>query len=109
MQYTNGVFLLWLYFGAVIPGVWYVWVIRERRDGKEFALSLAFLSWIRTVDGIVAVVAGSVAAFGVYVAVYLRDPTWGSSALQPLTLHGGMYSAFVTTSGLASLTGQKNT
>jgi hypothetical protein len=107
MQYTNGVFLLWLFFAAVIPGAWCVWVLRTKREGTARALSLDFLKWFGTVNGLVAVVAGGVAAFAVYTAVYLRDPTWGSSALQPLTLYGGMFSAFVTTSGLASLTGHK--
>ncbi len=107
MQYTNGVFLLWLYAFAVIPGAWCVWVLRSQRDGNDDALSLEFMEWAISVKGLVALVAGSVAAFAVYVGVYLRDPTWGSSALQPLTLYGGMFSAFVTTSGLASLTSQK--
>lgn len=107
MQYTNGVFLLWLFFAAVIPGAWCVWVLRTKRDGTEIAVNLDFLKWVGTVNGLVAVVAGGIAAFAVYTAVYLRDPTWGSSALQPLTLYGGMFSAFVTTSGLASLTGHK--
>ena len=106
MQYPNGVFLLWLYFGAIIPGAWCMWVIREKRDGD--ALSRDFPAWAKSIDGVVAIVAGSVSAFAVYIAVYLRDPTWGSSALQPLTLYGGMFSAFVTTSGLASLTGKKS-
>jgi hypothetical protein len=106
MQYPSGVFLLWLYFGAIIPGSWCLWVIKGERDGDESALGLEFLKWVITVDGVVAVVAGGFAAFAVYIAVYLRDPTWGSSALQPLTLYGGMFSAFVTTAGIASLTGR---
>jgi hypothetical protein len=62
MQYTNGVFLLWLYAFAVIPGAWCLWVIREKRDGNQSAFSLDFLKWIFTVNGIVAIVSGSVAA-----------------------------------------------
>jgi hypothetical protein len=109
MQYPNGVFLLWLYFGAIIPGAWCLWVIKGKRDGDLPALGLlAFLKWVFSVDGLIAVVTGSVAAFAVYVAVYLRDPTWGSSALQPLTLYGGMFSAFVTTANIASLTGNRS-
>jgi hypothetical protein len=108
MQYPNGVFLLWLYFGTVIPGAWCVWVINAKRDGTSGALSRDFLKWAKSINGVVAIVAGGVSAFAVYMAVYLRDPTWGSSALQPLTLYGGMFSAFVTTSGLASLTGKKS-
>lgn len=107
MQYTNGTFLLWLYFGAILPGAWCVWVLRSKRPGDKYALSTAFPKWLLQVDGLVALVAGSIAAFAVYVGIYLRDPTWGSSALQPLTLYGGMFSAFVTTSGLASLSGHK--
>jgi hypothetical protein len=107
MQYSNGVFLLWLYFAAIIPGAWCVWVLRSNRDGGSGAFTLDFFKWAVTVNGLVALVAGSVAAFAVYTGVYLRDPTWGYSGLQPLTLYGGMFSAYVTTSGLASLTGKK--
>jgi tetratricopeptide (TPR) repeat protein len=107
MQYQNGVFLLWLYFAAAIPGAWCVWVLKRPRDGTASALSRDFFQWAGTVNGLVALVSGGIAAFAVYTAVYLRDPTWGSSALQPLTLFGGMFSAFVTTSGLASLASQK--
>jgi hypothetical protein len=107
MQYSNGVFLLWLYFAAVIPGAWCVWVLRSNRQGTQSALSRDFFAWATSVNGLVALVSGSIAAFAVYTGVYLRDPTWGYSGLQPLTLYGGMFSAYVTTSGLASLTGQK--
>ncbi len=90
MQYTNGIFLLWLYFLAFVPRAWCVWIIREKVDGTKPTLSLDFLDWVFTINGIVAVVAGSVAAFAVYVAVYLRDPTWGR-ALQLLTLYGACF------------------
>jgi hypothetical protein len=107
MQYANWAFLLWLYFAAAIPGTWCVWVLRSARNGNETALSLEFFTWAKTVSGLVALVAGGIAAFAVFTAVYLRDPTWGYSGLQPVTLYGGMFSAFVTTSGLASLASQK--
>jgi hypothetical protein len=107
LQYANWAFLLWLYFAAAIPGAWCVWVLRSARQGKDGALSLEFFTWATTVSGLVALVAGGIAAFAVFTAVYLRDPTWGYSGLQPVTLYGGMFSAFVTTSGLASLAGQK--
>ena len=107
MQYANWVFLLWLYFAAAIPGAWCVWVLRRPRDGTASALSIDFFKWAGTVGGIVALISGGIAAFAVYTAVYLRDPTWGSNVLQPFTLYGGMFSAFVTTSGLSSLTSQK--
>jgi hypothetical protein len=107
LQYANWAFLLWLYFAAAVPGIWCVWVLRSARNGTENALSLEFFTWAKTVSGLVALVAGGIAAFAVFTAVYLRDPTWGYSGLQPVTLYGGMFSAFVTTSGLASLTSQK--
>lgn len=107
LQYSNWAFLLWLYFAAAIPGIWCVWVLRSGRNGTDGALSLSFFTWAKTVSGLVAIVAGGIAAFAVFTAVYLRDPTWGYSGLQPVTLYGGMFSAFVTTSGLASLTSQK--
>jgi hypothetical protein len=107
MQYPNGLFLIWLYVAAIAPGAWCLWVIRAKRNGSGGALSWDFLEWAKSINGVVAIVAGGVSAFAVYTAVYLRDPTWGSSALEPLTLYGAMFSAFVTTSGLASLTGEK--
>jgi hypothetical protein len=107
MQYSNWAFLLWLYFAATIPGIWCVWVLRSTRNGTDSAFSSEFFKWANTVSGLVAIVAGGIAAFAVFTAVYLRDPTWGYSGLQPVTLYGGMFSAFVTTSGLASLTSQK--
>lgn len=109
MQYTNGVFLLWLLLGAIVPGAWCIWVIRKKRGNGSRAFSTDFFNWAFSIDGVIAIVVGSVTAFSVYMAVYLRDPTWGSSALQPLTLYGSMFSAFVTTSGLASLTSAKGT
>jgi hypothetical protein len=99
MQFINGGLLLWLYAAAVIPATWCVWVISTRRDRGQRAFSLGIIRWMLQVRGIVSVVGGGVAAFAVYTATYLRDPTWGSSALQPLTLYGAMFSAFVTTSG----------
>jgi hypothetical protein len=107
MQYSNWAFLLWLYFAAVIPGIWCVWVLRSGRNGTQSAVSPDFFGWARSVSGLVALVSGGIAAFAVFTAVYFRDPTWGYSGLQPVTLYGAMFSAFVTTSGLASLTSQK--
>jgi hypothetical protein len=104
MQFINGGLLLWLYAAAVIPAIWSVWVISTRRDRRQGAFSLDIIRWMLQVRGIVSVVGGGVAAFAVYTATYLRDPTWGSSALQPLALYGAMFSAFVTTAGLAHLT-----
>ncbi len=103
MQFINGGLLLWLYAAAVIPAIWCVWVISTRRDRRQRAFSLCIFKWMLEVRGVVSVVGGGVAAFAVYTATYLRDPTWGSSALQPLTLYGAMFSAFVTTAGLAHL------
>ena len=103
MEYPNGTFLIWLWVGAIIPGAWCLWVLRDKQQGTRPAFSRQFIGWLLTISGLVSVVVGSVAAFAVYVAVYLRNQTWGSSALQALTLYGAMFSAFVTTGGIASL------
>jgi hypothetical protein len=107
LQYIHGILLLWLYLLVLIPGTWCLWVIKTSREGDNPFLDRSIWHWFKTVNGVVSVVAGGVAAFGVYVATYLRDPTWGSSALQPLALYGAMFSAFVTTAGLAQLAGKK--
>jgi hypothetical protein len=105
MQFPNGVFLIWLFAGVIIPGAWCLWVIKDKPTSTDNALGPNFVKWLITINGVVAVVSGSVAAFAVYVAVYLRNPTWDGSALRVLTLYGSMFSAFVTTAGIASLTG----
>jgi hypothetical protein len=56
MQYQNGVFLLWLYFAAALPGAWCVWVLKRPRDGTDSALSTDFFKWAGTVGGLVALV-----------------------------------------------------
>jgi hypothetical protein len=103
MQYVHGMLLIWLYVAAVLPGIWCLWVLKTSRDGREPAISREIFAWLRTVNGAVSVAAGSIAALSVYIATYLRDPTWGSSTIQPLALYGAMFSAFVTTAGLAQL------
>jgi hypothetical protein len=104
IQFINGTLLIWLYVAAIIPGIWCLWVLNTQRDGTCGAFDLKIFDWLVEVSGVVSVVAGAVAAFAVYIATYLRDPTWGSSALQPLTLYGAMFSAFVTTAGITHLT-----
>jgi hypothetical protein len=107
MQYVHGFLLFSIFFLlTLIPGTWCLWVVKTNRNGTESALSKSIFSWPFTVQGIVAVIVASVAAIGVYIATYLRDPTWGSSVLQPLSLYGGMFTAFVTTGGIAQLAGK---
>jgi len=104
MQYVHGVVLLWLLAFTVLPGTWVLWVVHSRRDPGVSAFAPgALLDWVVTVGGIVAVVTGGVAAFAVYTASYLKDPTWGTSALQFLTLFGAMFSAFITSAGVTQL------
>jgi hypothetical protein len=108
MQYVHGSLLFSIFFLlTLIPGTWCLWVVKTNRKGADNALSKSFFSWPFTVQGIVAVVVAGIAAIGVYIATYLRDPTWGSSVLQPLSLYGGMFTAFVTTGGIAQLAGKE--
>lgn len=108
MQYIHGTVLFWLVFAAVVPGTWLLWVTkREINDSNRGAFNKEWLSWILSVGGIVATVTGTVAAFSVYAATYLKDPTWGSSALQLISLYGAMFSAFVATSGIAHAGAQR--
>jgi hypothetical protein len=103
MQYVHGMLLIWLYVGAVLPGIWCLWVLKTSRDSRKPALSRDIITWLQTVNGTISVGVGGIAALSVYIATYLRDPTWGSSAIQPLTFYGAMFSAFITTAGLAQL------
>lgn len=104
MQYVHGFILLWLFLPVIVPGAWVLWVLNTRREHTANAFAVReLLKWVRTVGGLVAVVTATVASVGVYVATFLRDPTWGASALEPLSLFGAMFSAFVTTGGITQL------
>jgi hypothetical protein len=103
MQYVHGTMLLWLVLLAVIPGAWLLWVTKRDLpdDGKAPPVTSQLFRWMWSVGGLIAVVTGCVAAFSVYVATYLKDPTWGSAPYQAISLYGAMFSAFIATAGIA--------
>jgi hypothetical protein len=110
MQFVHGAVLWWLFLPIIVPGTWVLWVLRTQRGSEDPALAFREIwRWIRQVGGVGSVVSGTVAAVGVYIGTYVRDQTWGSSALQPVTLFGAMFSAFITTAGLTQLTHGKVT
>lgn len=110
MQFVHGAVLWWLFLPIVVPGTWVLWVLRTQRNSDAPALAFREIwRWIWKVGGVGSVVSGTVAAVGVYIGTYVRDQTWGSSALQPVTLFGAMFSAFITTAGLTQLTHGKMT
>jgi hypothetical protein len=101
MQYIHGAALLWLLFFVVLPASWLLWITkRERTSDYDSALSWDWLEWLLSVTGVIAIVTGAVAAISVYVATYLKDPTWGSGAFQATALYGAMFSAFIATAGI---------
>jgi hypothetical protein len=102
MQYVHGGFLLWLVAAAIIPGAWLLWISKTSpSDRPTFFVGWAWFDWMLEPAGLIAVVTGSVAAFSVYVATYLKNPTWGASAYQSIALYGAMFSAFIATSHIA--------
>jgi len=105
MQYLHESVLLWLLLLAMLPGTWVLWVVHTSRKPAQRAVDPREMGrWLMSVEGVVSVAAGGVAATSVFIGTYLRDPTWGSSALQPITLYGAMFSAFVTTAALTQIT-----
>lgn len=101
MQYTHPGKVLWLLVFVVIPGSWLVWVTKTSRGAMQFALSPAWAEWVFTVGGLLTIATGTAAAVSVYVATYLKDPSWGTGVLQTLTLFGAMFSAFVAAAGVS--------
>jgi hypothetical protein len=101
MQYIHGTILLWLVFFALVPGTWLLWITNRKKADDAPVLSRDWWDWFKTTSGLIAAVTGTVAAVSVYIATYLKDPTWGSSPYQAITLYGAMFSAFVATSGIA--------
>jgi hypothetical protein len=108
LQYTHGAVLLWLILLVAVPGTWLLWLTkRPDTNSDESALNWDWLTWLKTVGGVIATATGTVAAFSVYVATYLKDPTWGTSPYQLIGLYGAMFSAFVATSGIAHASAQR--
>lgn len=104
MQYPHPWVAGWLFL-ALLPGTWVLWIVHTSRQPTRQALDLRRLRrWLFSVEGVVSVATGAVAAASVFIATYLRDPTWGSSSLQPITLFGAMFAAFTTTAGLTQIT-----
>jgi hypothetical protein len=105
MQYPHPGAVLWLIVAVLLPGIWVLWVVHTRRAPDKSAIALReFLRWLGSTEGVVSTVTGGIAAIGVFTATYLRDPTWGSSSLQSITLFGAMFTAFVTTAGITQIT-----
>jgi hypothetical protein len=101
MQYVHEFRLLWLLVWGIIPGSWLLWMSKGRESEEPFFLSWRWFDWMLTPSGIIAVTTGSVAAFSVFVATYLKNPTWGASPTQSIALYGSMFSGFVATSHIA--------
>lgn len=105
MEYPHVGVVLWLIAAVLLPGIWVLWVVHTRRAPDKSAIALReFVRWLGSTEGVVSTVTGGIAAIGVFTATYLRDPTWGSSSLQSITLFGAMFTAFVTTAGLTQIT-----
>jgi len=105
MQYPHAGVVLWLIVAVLLPGIWVLWVVHTRREPDKSAIALKeFMHWLGSTEGVVSAVTGGIAAIGVFTATYLRDPTWGSSSLQSITLFGAMFTAFVTTAGITQIT-----
>jgi hypothetical protein len=56
---------------------------------------LGFFKWCGSMIGVLSIAAGTIAAFTIYNATYLRSDSWGSSMQQPIALLGAMFTAFV--------------
>jgi len=53
-------------------------------------------AFLRSTTGLAAVVAGTVAALGVYSTTYLTNDRWGSSGADYFLLLGAMFTAFIS-------------
>jgi hypothetical protein len=96
LSYPYWQWVLELLVLAVMAGTWYFWVL-QRKNPEDFAIGTAFVNWCGTAIGVITIAVGVIAALGVYNATYLNNDSWGSSAEQPLSLLGAMFSAVLAT------------
>jgi hypothetical protein len=68
--------------------------LRQKKE-EEYAISFGFFKWCGSMLGVLSIAVGTIAAFATYNATYLHSDSWGSSAQQPITLLGAMFTAFV--------------
>ena len=94
LNYPNWTRILVLLALAAFAGTWYIWILRQKTEG-EHAISLGFFKWCGSMLGVLSIAAGTIAAFTIYNATYLRSDSWGSSMQQPIALLGAMFTAFV--------------
>lgn len=95
LNYPDWTRILVLLFLAVFAGTWYIWILRQKGEAER-AISWGFFKWCGSMIGVLSIAAGTIAAFAIYNATYLRSDGWGSSAQQPIALLGAMFTAFVT-------------
>jgi hypothetical protein len=94
LNYPDWTRILDLLALAALAGTWYIWILRQKTEG-EHAISLGFFKWCGSMIGVLSIAAGTIAAFTIYNATYLRSDSWGSSMQQPIALLGAMFTAFV--------------
>jgi hypothetical protein len=95
LNYPNWTRVLVLMVLAALGGTWYIWILRQKDEGER-AISWGFFKWCGSMIGVLSIAAGTVAAFAIFNATYLRGDSWGFSPQQPIALLGAMFSAFVT-------------
>jgi hypothetical protein len=95
LNYPNWTRVLVLMILAALGGTWYIWILRQKDEGER-AISWGFFKWCGSMIGVLSIAAGTIAAFAIYNATYLRSDSWGSSPQQPIGLLGAMFTAFVT-------------
>jgi hypothetical protein len=87
---------------VLIPAAWYLWILHDSADpakNQRMVLNWGLVQYTLRRVGFLSLAVGSLAAFSVYSATYLRNATWGSSVTQWLSLYGAMFTAFITAAG----------
>jgi hypothetical protein len=89
---------IFVLFAFIIPvAAAYSWLLKGVNLTTDQALRpAAFLGWLLSRIGVLAVGSGTVAAFIAYSATYLQSATWGANIFQITAIFGAMFTAFVT-------------
>jgi hypothetical protein len=94
---------------TLVFGSLYSWALRRNIGAEERVVNTSnvrlYLRWWTTLGGIVSVVAGMTAAFGIFNAQYLSADVWGSQLQDVFGLAAAMFVAFIGAATVAHLPG----
>jgi hypothetical protein len=107
MAYPTWQFPLALFVAVLLPAVIYLWLLKGSFQGTAGSNMTArhATGYLLSRNGLLAVAAGSAAAFGSFTALYLTSATWDADPLRYIALMTGTFGAFIAAAAGVSAAG----